>query len=305
MTSHLQELIAIYYPHYIPTSTTNSPPPTTLNHLNILPYTCCNSTYHHHTTALSHYFKDHFTSVVNNYKPTTPNPCSHFKDIGNSNIPIIHRTAFFLNSLSNQPTNPKQFRPAPHSKAPLDFTNPYSSALAMAYDYLATKNTHEYHEFISLLQLHAKNTKLTSNHLFICWAHFQYPSLKLTLKPPYHQPLFQCQEPACGKIYKQIAGLQYHISRNHSKLPPITNTTSLTCPFTPCSKTYQSTTGMRNHLKKFHLQPHHFEQDKHASLIPATCPILPCNYTFKDQAKLRLHILKSHFWSFSSLQKSE
>ncbi|KAJ9078079.1 hypothetical protein DSO57_1010451 [Entomophthora muscae] len=315
-TRHMQELMGIYYPRYAPKFTSASDDthtsPTISHCLEILPYSCCNTTYLRQSHALAHYFEVHFGTALQDWNSDQAKKCTRFKDIGNLTIPVIRRVAFFLNTLNHPPKNPRMFRPAPHTKSPIDFSNPYSSCLAMAYDYIHILNSKppQYTEFISVMKFHASinNMRLNSSCHWPCWAYFFYPSLlpkHALLKipaPTYCQPLFRCQEPSCGKIYKQLAGLQYHIAHSHRKAPA--KTIMLKCPFIPCKNTYQSTTGMCNHLKKFHLDPIHFEHDKlalPAKSIHSACPIHPCTFTCMNLAHLRNHIVKSHFWSSSDM----
>ncbi|KAJ9066753.1 hypothetical protein DSO57_1006364 [Entomophthora muscae] len=183
--NHMKELVKFYYPSYNPVKTPEakseiSQKPQKTSFLKIVPYHCCGKTYLKHNKALAHFFEVHFTSLLHLWKETK-NTCTKFSDIGNRNIPVVHRAAFFLGSLTHLPDNPTHFRPAPHSKAPLDFTNPYSSALAMAYDYIAVVKAQpiQFLEFIALLKLHASfnNLQTPQSCYWPYWAHFIYPSL--------------------------------------------------------------------------------------------------------------------------------
>ncbi|KAJ9065993.1 hypothetical protein DSO57_1021329 [Entomophthora muscae] len=313
---HTLELINRYYPDnpFKPTIKPNSttpeyaptPPRTPTRHSIPIPYICCNITYTDNSQALSHFFDVHFEAAI---AAIDTNPCRCFNDIGNPAIPIIQRVDYFIASLNTRPNNPSHFRPAPISLPPLKFKNPYSATMAMAYDILQTLSDRppEYANFTSLVDFHASLSNIPQYQVnyWLCWAHYLHPSLNAPSKDVRCeiQPLFHCEVPGCTKLYKQITGLQYHLSKAHND-PTITiNDNALKCPFTPCDKTYQSSTGLRNHLKKFHLQPHHFEQDIHTKHTPATCPILPCTNKFPSLAALRIHIINTHFWSITHMRR--
>lgn len=305
---HLQELMDVYYPN---TLARVEPAPeedeaaSTESLLALLPYTCCNTTYLRQSHAFAHYFEVHFGTALQDWTAGQPNPCTQFRDVGNPAIPIVRRVAFFLDSLKHPPRRPQQFRPAPHSRGPLDFANPYSACLAMAYDYLHVQRAPQYVEFVNVMKFHASinNLRLSPACHWPCWAHFFYPALaprRIVFKAPPLRPLFRCQEHGCGKAFQQVADLHHHLA-NHRRPP---KPKALKCPFLPCKNTYQSATGMCNHLKKFHLDPIHFERDKHApaSPLPATCPIVPCEHSSPNLAQLRLHIVKKHFWSAAEME---
>ncbi|KAJ9049579.1 hypothetical protein DSO57_1023049 [Entomophthora muscae] len=58
--------------------------------------------------------------------------------IGNTSIHIVQRAAALLKLFTTLPSNPRHFRPAPHSQSPFDFKNPYTSATALTYDFIQT-----------------------------------------------------------------------------------------------------------------------------------------------------------------------
>lgn len=302
---HTRELIARYYPDapLKPLARPGSPPTKHVAAPFTAPltkfYSCCHYNFCNSSRSFDHYFENHFANAV---KSVAPNPCRTLADVGNPAIPVVKRVAYFLASIESPPKNPRLFRPAPLSRGPLRFNNPYSVAMAMAYDFLETLRDQppEYADFVTLVDLHASLANIPNVSHWACWAHFKYPGLNHSPSGigGTIQPLFFCQMAGCHKLYKQLTGLQQHLCRDH-KSPDTREICTLLCPFTPCDKAYQSSTGLRNHLKKFHLQPHHFEEDRHAVAAPATCPIDPCAAQFPSLAALRLHILNTHFWSIT------
>lgn len=274
-------------------------------------YACCGMTFDL-TPALTHYFRTHFAAIDRDLD-AKPRVCRTFRAIGDPAIPVVERADHFMKCLTAYPANPRHFRPAPLAQHPLRFRNPYSSAMALAYDYLETLATEppEYAKFLAFLGAHP------TRHRWPHWAHFRYPELLTHHRPavlptlhnivagfecPAEERPFACEEPGCPKRYKQVTGLQYHRAHAHPETNPLSNT-PIQCPFPPCTKAYLSLTGLRNHLKKFHLQPHHFEADAAPPASPArpfVCPILPCKQVLASLPELREHTLKAHFWTFYS-----
>ncbi|KAJ9049048.1 hypothetical protein DSO57_1028662 [Entomophthora muscae] len=242
-TNHMKELLSVYYPSYNPEFSTTAPEPSkptfTLSPkvLNLVPYQCCGITHKKYDKAKEHFFKIHFASVVYNWN-NTRNPCTEYSDIGNRNIPAVYRAAFFLDSLVHLPDNPNHFRPAPHTKAPLDFANPYSSVLAMAYDYIAVVKAQpiQFIEFNQELKHHAiiKNFSAEMVCSWTCWAHFVYPGLSSQVnfvKSPYGdllweqqmldmgvQRTYKCPAQTCARVYTRRENFIFHISRHHKEL---------------------------------------------------------------------------------------
>lgn len=332
-THHLQEMLGVYYP----TQPTRQPPATAVKptpsftSLPLVPRTCCGMAFTDLRAAISHWFTAHFYLVDKQLTQSQAPPCTHFKDLGNRSIPIIQRVAFFLGSIKHPPATPRCFRPAPHARPPLEFKNPISATLAMAYDFVAVVLGPSPQYLCFVMHVHgqppADNLPLQGHIRFWpYWAAFLYPSLMHfnpeTIRRPPPGPLneiykrvgklcppeasqtnlFCCSQKGCDKSYRQQAGLLYHMQHTHKLWDGL----RLECPFHLCQKVYSSTTGMRNHLKNCHLQPHHFDEDSHPE--PTTeivqCPIPPCSASLCTQRKIRQHLVLNHFLSMATSLKS-
>ncbi|KAJ9080783.1 hypothetical protein DSO57_1021330 [Entomophthora muscae] len=318
-SQHIKHLLSLYYPSHVayPAPSNQTPLVTKTISANakplLLPYGCCNLLFYEISLALTHYFDVHLEEVVAFCNSDKTQSCLEFKDIGNPSIHIAKRAKFFLSTLTTFPANPDHFRPAPISKLPLQFKNPYSSAMAMSYDYLITlsNNLPEHSMFLFFLKSLTFKEPVAPDQVLYCWFHFRYPELlPHRYSPPKKNPqlskdsnlqspsLITCKEKGCTKKYKQQSGLYYHMAHVHTN---VINYNVLKCPFSPCTKIYASLTGLRNHLKKLHLQPENFEMDALSpppSTPSPTCPILPCKLSFVSLVDLRAHMLKTHFWTF-------
>ncbi|KAJ9090615.1 hypothetical protein DSO57_1000466 [Entomophthora muscae] len=177
-TQHLVELYSLYNPtHPIsPPNTslqTTTPNPSTPAPNHILPYKCCKTTFDDFSQALRHFFIHHFHTI----RTRKHGLASVASDIGNTTIHPIERASVFMKFFKTLPQNPRQFRPAPHSKPPLDFRNPYSSAMAMAYDFMETiiHQPSQYTAFLNKLTTYIPFT--SHNDTWPYWAYFIYPQL--------------------------------------------------------------------------------------------------------------------------------
>ncbi|KAJ9058003.1 hypothetical protein DSO57_1017152 [Entomophthora muscae] len=325
-TLHLSELLN----EHIEPTTSNKGKLSHIIHTPLLLHTNPDLNYHccgmqlQGASASNHFFTTHFNALVTKDPPgETPRfvgfkrVCRKHADIGDKRIALIPRAQFFMETLKNVPSNPGLFRPYPRLPPP-SIKNPYSAAMALAYDFMSTLSCldDEYLEFLKAFADPNHDFSLNA-HLtyFPFWACFRYPCLKPIPHPakkpcPYSSMLvFQASSPlpqrtfrchACDRHFKQKAGLQYHISRAHPNDPANQHSRcrlsmNLQCPFTPCTNIYTSLTGIRHHLKMNHLnQPHpDTANSRHA------CPIPPCQTACPSLNQLKRHLLSAHFWSFN------
>ncbi|KAJ9049574.1 hypothetical protein DSO57_1023044 [Entomophthora muscae] len=294
---HIIDLCSLHYSSHPPASLrpstllSYSPPATKPIKLQLTPYKCCNRTFSQLNQTLSHFFENHFPSITNTISdmqsqtPEHVQPCT----IGNTSIHIVQRAAAFLKLFTTLPSNPRHFRPAPHSQSPFDFKNPYTSATALAYDFIQTvqQNPIEYSKFTSMLNIY---TSITDYHsIWPYWAYYIYPNLYTK------HTLFEII-PATNPTEEDTI-LNQSQPNNKIKLYVFA------CPFKPCSKTFISNPGFRTHIIKQHLQKRHFKAD----LLPEartkhftyTCPTMRCSKSFKVEGELRRHILHSHFTTYA------
>lgn len=188
--AHLQLLVATYCPNYTPKPISRR--------LRALPL--ADDLMDTGDSAYVHFFQGRFAELRQSL--SAPNPCRGFQDIGKASIPVTQRAAFFVGTLAQAPSNPKQFRPAPHATAPLDFKNPYSSALALAYDYLAFADTAAHAKFAALADGHAYAAGIQPSPMVVlqCWACFAYPAL---LSPQHAGALSFVAKPSVKKPYSR------------------------------------------------------------------------------------------------------
>ncbi|KAJ9090619.1 hypothetical protein DSO57_1000470 [Entomophthora muscae] len=177
---HMRNLCSLYYP----TLTKDCPPDINtriipqlipIPRLNLIPYKCCGRTFYDQNHTLVHYFKVHFRLTYNSITNTALPPFT-ITALGDITIPIFIRTQLFLNVLTAFPKNPCYFRPAPKSRPPHRFANPYSATLAMAYDFLdmVSHNPPEYSNFTLMLQDYHPVSSCTQVWPF--WAAYFYQS---------------------------------------------------------------------------------------------------------------------------------
>ncbi|KAJ9056644.1 hypothetical protein DSO57_1030913 [Entomophthora muscae] len=348
--AHEEELIAIYYPeapkldcHYERPHSPEPDAPTILPRRDFGFYICCNKVYDSHIKALDHWLDLHFlpfkgTMNINAphgllpsfYYP--PNPCKSRADLINKSISLVARTEYYLIQMKNIPVTPSRFRPAPHTKPPHDFKNPYTAVLAMAYDFIETvlSGAKEYHLFLSLI-LDNPNIDFghdLSKHIvyFPFWADYCYPCLPKviaavppSLPPPENKPppiptdqlcrgrrdadgYYVCPTPGCGKKYKQPNGLKYHLNKGQCTVinmetgerPSMDIRKCVDCPFLPCSSSFSTPNGLKYHLFKNHLKKEHFNYGDGDLLPSYTCPVYSCRRSFSTSDNLRRHLLECH-----------
>ncbi|KAJ9053354.1 hypothetical protein DSO57_1024968 [Entomophthora muscae] len=301
---HILDLCSLYY-QASPTpslrsSQSPSLPTAKLRKLNLTPYTCCSETFSELSHTLVHFFESHFPVIKGGHVKMRKTP--HICVIGNKNVPVIQRAAAFLKLFNTLPSNPRYFRPAPHSQSPLDFKNPYTSATALAYDFMeiVNQNPLEYSKFTFMLSAYIS---ISDHHdTWPYWAYYIYPSL---LKPSIIPKNILPERPLLPAPYSSSISL----NPTEEELPSLKATTinkefnpnELACPFKPCTKVYTSVPGFRAHMLKHHLQKKHFKADltsKPDNLV-FICPTRRCSLEFKAVDDLRLHILKVHFSTYS------
>ncbi|KAJ9090620.1 hypothetical protein DSO57_1000471 [Entomophthora muscae] len=281
---HMIELSSLYYPTHIAPKM----PPSQFNgtrqtshplKLGILPYRCCSAIFYDLDQAQGHFFDCHFKQVQKQYGQPPAEV-----DIGNQKFHVVHRAAAFLKCIKNLPSNPRHFRPAPLSKSPLEFKNPYSSAMALAYDFMETViyNPAEYSHFIAKSSHHIPFS--SHNNSWPYWAFFLYPDLLL-------------KSPASVSL---PSNNMMSLSSIMSSSVLDAKVTELKCPFLSCGKVCKVNSEFRTHLLKHHLQPRHFRSDltqkqARATNHTFTCPQKRCTQVFPSQGDMRLHLLQSHF----------
>ncbi|KAI0236814.1 hypothetical protein L0F63_001643 [Massospora cicadina] len=333
---HIDELMYLHYPNKTkPTrryQRPNSPSPDTPTNRQIRPfgfYICCNKVYASHTEALDHWLDLHFLpfkgqltlpaphgNLPSFYYP--PNPCKSIADVGNPNYPLVARAEFYLAALS-------QVSPHPAHPTPIEFTNPYAAALAMAYDFigLVQSEAEEYHLFLSLILDDAASSFGRDLRLHIVyfpfWADYCYPGLPKVIAsmPPPKAALspepvgrgrrdadgfYVCATPGCGKKYKQPNGLKYHLTKGQCTVinletgerPLHDRRKNVACPFLPCSSDFSTPNGLKYHLFKHHLKPNHFNFGSGDLYDTYTCPVFSCQRNFTSSDNLRRHLLECH-----------
>ncbi|KAJ9053348.1 hypothetical protein DSO57_1024962 [Entomophthora muscae] len=305
---HILDLCSLYYPSHPPPTLKPSllcstPPATNPFKQQLIPYTCCNTTFSKLDYTLSHFFENHFPSIRDTIrdKKTHIPKAKQLTAVGNKNISIVQRTATFLKLFSTLPSNPRNFRPAPHSRSPFEFKNPYTSATALAYDFIETfqQNPKEYSEFTLMLNMH---TSISDYHdTWHYWAHYIYPHLhsKDTL---FNESLLFTSP---SEIYDGSNQPQTTIIRLDKHFKHY----SFTCPFKPCPKLFTSNPGFRIHMLKQHLQKKHFYDDLISHSPPKdityTCPTMRCSKPFRVKGELRRHILHKHFTTHAKSLKNQ
>ncbi|KAJ9053351.1 hypothetical protein DSO57_1024965 [Entomophthora muscae] len=302
---HILDLCSLYYPSHPPPTLKPSllcstPPATNPFKQQLIPYTYCNTTFSKLDYTLSHFFENHFPSIRDTIrdKKTHIPKAKQLTAVGNKNISIVQRTATFLKLFSTLPSNPRNFRPAPHSRSPFEFKNPYTSATALAYDFIETfqQNPKEYSEFTLMLNMH---TIISDHHdTWHYWAHYIYPNL--LPKDPSLDRYILCKNPSeAADCSNQSQETDFRPCKQFKRYGFI-------CPFKPCTKKFTSNPGFRTHLIKHHLQKKHFSGDLVPRPCPRdiiyTCPTLRCSKSFKVEGELRKHVLHSHFSTYARSQ---
>lgn len=65
---------------------------------------------------------------------------------------------------------------------------------------------------------------------------------------------FMCTVPGCGKKYKNVNGIKYHVKNGHNKKESIGNVECRKSYVCHCGKSYKSQSGMRHHQNTHHGQ---------------------------------------------------
>ncbi|KAJ9061813.1 hypothetical protein DSO57_1016890 [Entomophthora muscae] len=346
---HQEELMGFYFPeapkqiNCFPRPPSPNPDfPTCLPGRKFGFYICCSKVYDTHIKALDHWLDFHFLPFKSNLNVVTPhgllpsfyyppNPCKTSADLTNKDISLVARAEYFLAHIQKIPVTPSRFRPAPQSRPPHEFKNPYTAVLAMAYDFIETvlAEREEYHLFLSLI-IDGSDMQFghdLGSHLayFPFWADYYYPSLPKVISATISSPpldsksaphpsdqicrgrrdiegFYVCPTPGCGKKYKQPNGLKYHINKGQCTVinmetgerPTMDIRKCVDCPFLPCSSSFSTPNGLKYHLFKNHLKQEHFTYGKGDILSTYTCPVYSCRRGFSSSDNLRRHILECH-----------
>ncbi|KAJ9081284.1 hypothetical protein DSO57_1016303 [Entomophthora muscae] len=304
-SQHILELCALYnstsqiHPRkaHLPAPLTLASSGTSHYKPTTFPLTCCNTVSHGLDDSLVHFFSQHFQLI---HEHLHGMESSHLSPSSKGSI-VVQQATVFLKQVT-LPKNPLHFRPAPLSKSPLAFKNPYSCVYALAYDFMETvkQKPLEYSSFTAKLA----NFISFSNHLDVWpyWVYFIYPTLLDPItskgspeKIPLHSKPIEKVFKSSNPYIPQELSLRF-TSRN--------NIQSFTCPFRPCQNTYTSTPGLRTHLLKYHLQSKHCKEDtlpKNRN-IQYKCPIRQCKENFTSESGIRKHLLHIHFGTFYKAQ---
>ncbi|KAJ9061809.1 hypothetical protein DSO57_1016886 [Entomophthora muscae] len=335
--SHLDEIISLYHPDIPrPKPRPRRPPSPNPNEPTFLPrrkfgfYICCHKVYTTHNTALNHWLDNHFlpfkgtTNIVTShgtlpkfYLP--PNPCKSHKDLSKKSIPLVARTQYYLSQINHVPVTPSRFRPAPHTKPPHEFKDPYSAVQAMAYDFIGTiiSNTKEYQTFLEVILNKDKVNHINNlkEHIiyFPFWADYCYPGLPKVIavmpqeKKPHNLP--SCSKhnntyyiSSMGELEKiypknkivkcRLVNGEITVVSVEDKDNPSLDTVG--CPFFPCCSSFSSLSDLKYHLLRNHLNKDHFNYGKRDPISCYTCPIYSCNIRFSLSDELRYHMLENH-----------
>ncbi|KAJ9061090.1 hypothetical protein DSO57_1024096 [Entomophthora muscae] len=226
----------------------------------------------------------------------TSDKCQTQHDIGNNTIPLYVRVSFYISSFQTLPTHPKYFRPTPQ-RSYKDIRNPYTQAIAAAYDFLETIRS-QTPEYCAFMKKTNPSQPYPADHLHILPLWLSFLDYKEII-PTNKNQRFQCKTPGCTKEYKQLSGLQYHNTKGKCGLswedygkPELRATKgSLTCPFIPCLKSFTSSNVMDFHITKYYLQKWYFGQGEFVK-YSYSCP--KCPFATQESDTLRYHLLNSH-----------